>query len=135
MLRRGPFVIAAGLDESVPNAKPYVLRGRFIDLFDSSLPILSSVSVTPGKRILLFDLNATPAGANPSVIAAACRIREQTASAEKLSFLVDGIENTQAVVRIHARRGQIGRSRRLRPRSGYIAFAFHQLGAAGANRN
>ena len=100
MLRRGPFVIAAGLDESVPNAKPYVLRGRFIDLFDSSLPILSSVSVTPGKRILLFDLNATPAGANPSVIAAACRIREQTASAEKLSFLVDGIENTQAVVRI-----------------------------------
>ena len=100
VLRRGPFVIAAGLDESVPNAKPYVLRGRFIDLFDSSLPIQSSVSVTPGKRILLFDLNATPAGANPSVIAAACRIREQTASAEKLSFLVDGIENTQAVVRI-----------------------------------
>jgi hypothetical protein len=135
VLRRGPFVIAAGLDESVPNAKPYVLRGRFIDLFDSSLPILSSVSVTPGKRILLFDLNATPAGANPSVIAAACRIREQTASAEKLSFLVDGIDPHAVEAGAHARRGQIGRSRRLRPRSGYIAFAFHQLGAAGANRN
>ena len=100
VLRRGPFLIAAGLDDSVPNATPYVLRGRFIDLFDASLPILSSVSLNEGKRDLLLDLDAMPTGGNPSVIAAACRIREQKASAEKLSFLADGIENTRAVVRV-----------------------------------
>jgi hypothetical protein len=30
VLRRGPYVIAAGLDESVPDAAPTVLHGRFI---------------------------------------------------------------------------------------------------------
>jgi hypothetical protein len=38
-LRRGPYLIAAGLDESIPNAASFVLHGRFIDLFDAQLPV------------------------------------------------------------------------------------------------
>ena len=106
VLRRGPYIIAAGLDESVPDAKPYVMHGRFIDLFNSNLPILNRVAITPGRRFLL-DLDTTPASATPSVIAAACRVRDEHASAGSITFLADGIADTEAVVRVRTQRSPI----------------------------
>lgn len=104
VLRRGPYIIAAGLDESVPDDKPYVMHGRFIDLFNSNLPILNRVAITPGRRFLLLDLDAVPASASPSVVAAACRVRKEYASAGSFTFLADGIADTEAVVRIRIQR-------------------------------
>lgn len=104
VLRRGPYVIAAGLGESIPNAKPDVLHGRFIDLFNPDLPILTSVTLAPGKRFLLLDLNAAAASTAPTVIAAACRVREAHATGNSFSFLADGIADTEAVVRIRIKR-------------------------------
>jgi hypothetical protein len=102
-LRRGPYVIAAGLDESVPNAKPVALQGRFIDLFDANLPVKTRVKLGPGVREMLYDVNAGATQAAPKVVVAACRVREEKYVDRKLSFWAEGIEDTNAVVRIATR--------------------------------
>ena len=95
-------MIGAGLDESVPDASPWLLNGKFVDLFDSQLPVLSSVTLTPGKRVLLFDLT-TVAGDVPRIAAAACRVRDEVSDAKRLGFRAEGIADTQAVVCIVAK--------------------------------
>ncbi|HKN21693.1 MAG TPA: hypothetical protein VJX73_09765 [Terracidiphilus sp.] len=102
VLRRGPYVIAAGLDDSIPNAAPVSLHGRFIDLFDANLPILPSITLAPGVRDLLFDLTYA-AGTTPRVAAAACAVRNIRATPHQLSFTATGIADTTAAVRIQSR--------------------------------
>ena len=48
-LRRGPYVIAAVLDESV-SGEPLHLRGRMMDLLDARLPVRDEVVVQPANR-------------------------------------------------------------------------------------
>jgi hypothetical protein len=103
VLRRGPYIVAAALDESIPQSKPTVLKGRFVDLFDAKLPVLTRVSLTPGKRALLFDLER-PEANRPSVVAAACRINDEVFEGDTLRFRADGIASTEAVVLIASRR-------------------------------
>ena len=98
VLRRGPYVIAAGLDESVPEARPFSLRGRFVDLFDANLPVLHEVRIVPGKRFLLYDLDAA-GNPEPHVVAAACRVRNERVSGKSLLFQADGMGDSEAVVR------------------------------------
>ena len=98
VLRRGPYVIAAGLDESAHETKPYSLHGRFIDLFDASLPVLHDVVIVPGKRFLLYDLDGA-GDAAPHVVAAACRVRNEQVSVKSLTFQADGVAGSRAVVR------------------------------------
>jgi hypothetical protein len=102
VLRRGPYIVASGLDESVPEAKAEELHGRFIDLFDADLPILTSATLAPGRRALLFDLDAVKPDV-PKIVAAACRVRDENADAHSLQFQAEGIANTRAVVRIVSR--------------------------------
>jgi hypothetical protein len=102
VLRRGPYVIAAGLDDSIPNVKPVTLHGRFVDLFDANLPVLTSVTLAPGFRDVLFDLNYAT-GAAPRVAAAACAVRNIHATLHQFSFTATGIADTTAAVRIQSR--------------------------------
>ena len=102
VLRRGPYLVAAGLDESTPGAKPYVLHGRYLNLFDPELAVLSDVSVTPRTRMLLLDLNSVKA-TDLKVVAAACRVRSETSDGNALEFHADGIGGTNAIVQIAAR--------------------------------
>jgi len=97
-LRRGPYLVAAGLDESLPDA-PHTLTGRFVDLFDADLPILTSVTLTPGHRALLLDLDRVEG--QPVILAAACK----TLGAEQLPgdgfrFHAAAPDNTEAAVRL-----------------------------------
>lgn len=55
-LRRGPYVIAACLEESVSD-QPLKLDGLFVDVFDPALPVQKSVTLNPGQRGFLMDLN------------------------------------------------------------------------------
>jgi hypothetical protein len=100
-LRRGPYVVAAGLDESTGDG-PHVLRGRMIDLFDARLPIVETVRLTPGSRRLLLDLDRalarTPA---PAVLASACKVLGAERSADgSFSFHAEGPDRTEAVARL-----------------------------------
>ncbi|MBV9850207.1 MAG: hypothetical protein JO250_11080 [Armatimonadetes bacterium] len=98
-LRRGPYVVAAGLDESLPDA-PHQLTGHFVDLFDAGLPILDTVTLAPGRRYLLLDLDRIHSP-SPAVLAAACK----TLGARRLPqggfrFYAEGPDATQASVRL-----------------------------------
>jgi len=104
VLRRGPYIVDAGLDEPVPGAAPVMLHGHFVDLFDADLPVLTTVTLTPGTRDLLFDLDyKRTASAMPRVVVAACQVRDVHATARRLTFAAEGIADTNAVVRIQSR--------------------------------
>jgi hypothetical protein len=100
VLRRGPYVVAAGLDESAAQSHPYVLRGRFIDLFDPKQTTTVNPEITPNSRRLLVDVAVSARDGKPRVVAAACRIKNVATSDRRLSFRVDGIADTTAVVTI-----------------------------------
>jgi hypothetical protein len=101
VLRRGPYLIAAGLDESVPDAHPYKLQGRYLNLFDPSLDAHRDIVISPGDRMLLLDLAKAPTS-GPKVIAAACRVRNERVEGRTLRFQVDGIGDTGSIVAIAA---------------------------------
>jgi hypothetical protein len=96
MLRRGPYLIAAGLDESVAG-EPRILRGRFINLFDPALRLQTSITIAPGSRWFLLDLDAAEAGP-PRVLLSACKSLPATGAAGALSPTVEGVARTPAIV-------------------------------------
>jgi hypothetical protein len=95
VLRRGPYIIAAGCADPAITAPPFSLHGRFIPLFDSTLPVVTDVNVAPGSRAVLVDLDATP---KVGIVAAACRTRETKIDANSIQFTIDGIGQTPGVV-------------------------------------
>ncbi len=107
-LRRGPYVIAAGLDESIGGANA-TLRGRFLDLFDAALPTLESVSLAPGSRRFLLDLDRLE-GTRQVVLASACKILglEGTRSSD-VSFHAEAPDGIEAIVclRLNARPARV----------------------------
>lgn len=113
VLRRGPYIVAAGLDEALPGEAPVMLHGRFVDLFDENVPVRTSITLTPGTRRLLYDLDYAQSGhksghesghAGPRIVAAACRIDSEQSTPGAFRFTADGIADTNAVVRIQTRR-------------------------------
>ncbi len=100
LLRRGPYVIAAGLDESIPGDSK-VLKGRFINLFDSELQVRQTVSLTPGSRALLMDLDLVK-GRKPQVVASAGKALPIRQDKGSLVLAVEGVAGTPAVVLLHA---------------------------------
>jgi hypothetical protein len=40
------------------SASPKVLKGRFVNLFDSELALQRRIVLEPGKRVFLLDLDA-----------------------------------------------------------------------------
>jgi hypothetical protein len=99
VLRRGPYIIAAGMNEPAPGQKSTRLNGRFINLFDPELSIYQSINLVPGKRVLLVDLKTVDLS-TPRILAAGCWVREEQATTGLLRFRAEGIENSNAVVRI-----------------------------------
>jgi len=96
VLRRGPYVVAAGIEQAA-DATLASLRGRFIPLFDASLPVVTDYELLPGKRALLVDLDAMPKD-HEGVVAAACRVRGENFSSGAVRFKADGVDGSDAVV-------------------------------------
>ncbi len=96
MLRRGPYIIAAGLDDSI-GGEPRVLDGHFINLFDSTLSVQQQIIISPGSRYYLLDLDRIKATA-PSVLATACRVNVVEQNEEELTAWVEGVTNTPATI-------------------------------------
>lgn len=106
VLRRGPYVIAAGLDEEPGNApqaaaNPVSVHGDLIDLFDSELKESSEVAIAPGTRAFLLDVSYFKSSM-PRILAASAKITHEHATAQSLTFQAEGIDQTQAAVRILA---------------------------------
>ena len=102
VLRRGPYIVAAGLDESVPS-QPRALTGRFVNLFDPELRLRDRFELTPGSRAFLLDLNvaASPAAPGPRLLAAAARTRSVPGPTGTLRYTCEGVGDTAGIALFH----------------------------------
>ena len=97
-LRRGPYVIAACLRESVSET-PLELTGPFVDIYDANLPVLAGVTLQPGQQAWLLDLNRLdPDRAEP--VASAGRFESWTRMDHGVDFLLSAPEGIRIVSRI-----------------------------------
>ncbi|WP_068783445.1 hypothetical protein [Paenibacillus phocaensis] len=100
-LRRGPYVIASVMTESI-HEMPLELEGLFIDLLDAGLPVREKVIVQPGCQALLYDLAyAGPGRIHSGLIAASSRIEDYREDERSITFTAKGPRPLQAVARIH----------------------------------
>ncbi|MFD0892143.1 hypothetical protein KBB96_12000 [Luteolibacter ambystomatis] len=96
-LRRGPYWIGAGLDESI-GGDAKTLTGRLVDLFDSELKVQRTVDLTPGSRRFLMDLDRIK-GTGTRVLASACKALPDPSKGHP-AWTVEGVGNTEAIVLI-----------------------------------
>jgi hypothetical protein len=96
VLRRGPYVVAAGLEES-PVSGRKVLEGRFVNLFDPTLAVRRSFPLEPGRKGFLLDLEeATGSADEPRVLASACKALPVVG--QPGAWTVEGVGDTPAVL-------------------------------------
>jgi hypothetical protein len=96
LLHRGPYIIAAGLTESLPG-DPKQLAGRFVNLFDSDLRVTNNVSLLPGSRFFLLDLDKVSSGQG-RVLASGCKTMSTGNDERGLTLIAEGVANTPAVM-------------------------------------
>jgi hypothetical protein len=96
LLRRGPYVIASGLDESF-DAPSHDLHGRFVDLFDADLKVRNNISVLPGTRWFLLDLDAAATG-QTHLLASACKALVTEQTSKRVTYATEGVEGTPAIM-------------------------------------
>ena len=97
-LRRGPYRIMAILDESVTCERRRV-TGRFVDLFDPALQILTGALLEPGQRKLYLDLDHLTDDP-PALLATANRAEWTKRGESQFEFLVKGPKGTRAATRV-----------------------------------
>jgi hypothetical protein len=96
VLRRGPYVVAAGMDES--DAPSQTLTGNFIDLFDPKLGFLNRLEISPSSRHLLVDLNRF----NRTVIASAGQVAQIQSDGHAWKGTIEGLADVPAVLLLKA---------------------------------
>jgi len=92
ILDRGPYVVAAGMDETKDPA--VTLNGRFIDLFDPQLGVLRTVEMSPDSRHFLVDVDKF----RGNVIAASGGVTVATSGSHSWKGTIEGIAETNAVM-------------------------------------
>jgi hypothetical protein len=96
VLRRGSYVVAAVVDESVSNM-PVTIKGTMVNLFDPELTVRRDPALPVGSVAFYGDLAKVK---NPGVVASSSRIRNEVAGASSLLFTSRGASGTEAVTRI-----------------------------------
>ncbi len=92
VLRRGPYLVGAGLDETT--AKDKTLKGDYVDLFDPALAVQSGVSFSSGARHFLVELPSY----RKQVIAASGELKDVKSNGQGWSATLEGIAETNAVI-------------------------------------
>jgi hypothetical protein len=98
-LRRGPYEIISVLDEG-ENVDPYIIKGKLIDLFDPTLPVLLEKKINPGEQAFLYNIEQAPDPGKPQVLASASRVYEEKIEKKIYSFVVKSPVNTTNVMRV-----------------------------------
>lgn len=98
-LTRGNYDLIAVLDESVSN-QPYHVKGNLIDLYDPTLPIVTSKNIQPNEQCLFVNLDHIKNKQQPQVLASASRIYNETSANHHYSFTAKSPINTTNISRI-----------------------------------
>lgn len=98
-LDRGPYKIIAVMDEN-KDQTPYLAKGRFIDLFDPQIPVITEKQVMPGEQAYVFDIDKAGNGGKPQVLATAARVYDEKINQNKYSFIAKSPINTTNVMRV-----------------------------------
>ena len=98
-LTRGPYEIVSVLDEN-QDAAPYVMKGKFIDLFDPEIPVLDEKRVNPGTQAFLYNLRSVTNPKLPQVLASASRVYDEMHKGKSYSFVVKSPVETINVMRV-----------------------------------
>jgi len=98
-LERGPYIIAAVMDESISN-DPMTLKGVFIDLFDPTLPVLTEKTVSPGEQAFLYNVAFIKSKSKPTVLCGASRIYNEVSKRGYYSFIAKSPLETNNVSRV-----------------------------------
>lgn len=99
-LERGPYVIAAVMDESVSD-EPLKIEGCYIDLFDPELPVITEKNVKPGEQAFLYDVTKLTDTTQPMVLCGASRIQGEVCKPDSYLFSVKSPANTTNVSRVY----------------------------------
>lgn len=99
LIERGPYTIAAVLDESV-SEEPLCLKGLYIDLFDKELPVLTEKVIRPGEQGYLYNLKQVERGVKAKALCGASRVYDEKIGAHTYSFVAKSPLNTTNVSRI-----------------------------------
>ncbi|MCC8423721.1 hypothetical protein [Mucilaginibacter sp. UR6-11] len=98
-LARGPYDIVSVLDEGV-TAEPYTIKGKLIDLYDPTLPILTAKQIKPGEQGYFYNINRVANPQMPQVLATAARVYDERAGKRRYSFIAKSPLNTVNVMRV-----------------------------------
>lgn len=98
-LTRGIYDLIAVLDESVSN-EPYLVKGNLIDLFDPTLPIVTSKNIQPNEQCLFVNIDRVANKQKPQVLASASRIYNEKSTGRQYSFTAKSPINTTNISRI-----------------------------------
>lgn len=97
-LSRGMYEIAAVMTESISD-EPLRLIGRYIDLYDSSLPVVKEKVVMPGHCALLINLDRVE-GTRPQVLAASARESDEVIASRHYSLVFKAPSSTGGIARV-----------------------------------
>ncbi|MDF2715268.1 MAG: hypothetical protein K0R28_2193, partial [Paenibacillus sp.] len=99
LLRRGPYIIAAVLDESIADSD-VTIPGPVVDLFEPLLTVRMEKRLAPGEQAFLFDLErGRPSDGTVQCIAASSRIEALRQDEAGFSFQPKGPEGILAAAR------------------------------------
>jgi hypothetical protein len=98
-LTRGPYEIISVMDEGISN-EPYAIKGKLIDLFDPTLPVINQKTVQPGEQAYLYNIARVSNSKLPQVLASASRIYDEKIDKHSYSFTAKSPANTTNVMRI-----------------------------------
>ena len=99
LLERGTYTLIAVVDEGIDDT-PYTAKGRFIDLFDPTLPVISEKIVRPDEQSMLFNLDRIKDGNRPQVLATAARVYDEKVSRGSYTFVAKSPIETTNVMRV-----------------------------------
>ena len=99
LLHRGQYTLAAVVDESVSDV-PLSLKGKYIDMFDPSLPVMNEVSVNPGSQVLLLDLGNVKEPKTPQVLVASFRESDEVRGKKEYTFVAKSPIYTDGIARV-----------------------------------
>jgi hypothetical protein len=98
-IQRGPYEVISVLDEGISN-EPYSIKGKLIDLFDPTLPVIAEKQIHPGEQGYFFNVDRVADAKVPQVVASASRIYNEKVSKRSYTFIAKSPINTVNAMRV-----------------------------------